>query len=394
LLANHTCFPIQADHSLFLNLFVSHFLLNPKESLMTLAPPNLRPRTVVELLDLAIRLYRRNFLTFIGIVAVMQVPIVLLQLLVSLATFGDTFAQLQDQDFFLNTQPEDFLTPTVYGGIIGTLCLTLLSWVLIQGVATAAMTRAVADHYLGETITIVEAYRSIGQAWLPLVLALVVAMLLALVFLIWGLVPCLGWLTGIGIFLFWMFVVTPLVAPVVVLEAQTPGRALRRAWDLARRRFWPVLGFVFILFILGQLLITVPVTLISQVTQILVGSPLTGNGAGAFTVGTIVQTLTSLGFSLIYLPLQIAGITLLYFDLRVRTEGFDLAVAAETAAEPQITVSEILAQTPGPAEGSIMTGNELKNFVLVSLIGVAGVLILWGALAILFALLFSMGAGI
>lgn len=361
---------------------------------MTLAPPNLRPRTVVELLDLAIRLYRRNFLTFIGIVAVMQVPIVLLQLLVSLAAFGETFAQLQDQNLLFSAQPEDFLTPTFYGGMIGTVCLTLLSWVLIQGVATAAMTRAVADHYLGETITIVEAYRKIGHAWLPLVLALVMAMILALIFLVWGLVPCLGWLTGLGIFLFWMFVVTPLIAPVVVLEAQTPGHALRRAWNLARRRFWPVLGFVLILFILGQLLITVPVTLISQVTQILVGSPLSGDGAGAFTVGTIVQTLTSLGFSLIYLPLQIAGITLLYFDLRVRTEGLDLTVAAETTVEPQITVSEILARAPGPEGGSIMTGNELKNFVLVSLIGAGGLLILWGALATLFALIFSMGVGI
>lgn len=41
---------------------------------------NLRPMRLVELLDAAFRLYRRNFWTFVGIMALMQVPISLLTL--------------------------------------------------------------------------------------------------------------------------------------------------------------------------------------------------------------------------------------------------------------------------------------------------------------------------
>ena len=45
----------------------------------TSALPALRPLGPGELLDQAIRLYRRNFLTFIGIIAVVYVPVMVLQ---------------------------------------------------------------------------------------------------------------------------------------------------------------------------------------------------------------------------------------------------------------------------------------------------------------------------
>ena len=42
-------------------------------------PTTLRPLRLGELLDRAIRLYRANFLTFIGIIAVVYVPLMVLQ---------------------------------------------------------------------------------------------------------------------------------------------------------------------------------------------------------------------------------------------------------------------------------------------------------------------------
>jgi hypothetical protein len=41
----------------------------------------LRPRSVIELVDEAFRLYRRHVLTFIGIVAIVQVPMVIMRFL-------------------------------------------------------------------------------------------------------------------------------------------------------------------------------------------------------------------------------------------------------------------------------------------------------------------------
>ena len=48
--------------------------------------PTLRPLGIGELLDQAIRLYRRNFLSFIGIIAVVQLPLGLLQFVLALLT--------------------------------------------------------------------------------------------------------------------------------------------------------------------------------------------------------------------------------------------------------------------------------------------------------------------
>src|SRR5215208_3149079 len=41
--------------------------------------PRLRPMSISDMLDAAFRLYRRHFLTFIGIVALLQVPMAILQ---------------------------------------------------------------------------------------------------------------------------------------------------------------------------------------------------------------------------------------------------------------------------------------------------------------------------
>ena len=41
--------------------------------------PRLRPMSISDMLDAAFRLYRQHFLTFIGIVALLQVPMAILQ---------------------------------------------------------------------------------------------------------------------------------------------------------------------------------------------------------------------------------------------------------------------------------------------------------------------------
>ena len=50
--------------------------------------PELRPLRMGELLDHAIRLYRKNFFSFIGIISLVYVPISLLPLFSSLLMYG------------------------------------------------------------------------------------------------------------------------------------------------------------------------------------------------------------------------------------------------------------------------------------------------------------------
>jgi hypothetical protein len=326
--------------------------------------PHLRPLGIGELLDQAVRLYRRNFLTFIGIIATVQIPITALQLVTSLITVTG-MNQLQNPTR-PPADPMEMFGPAYFLGIGGSILVAIISFVLVQGLATAALTRAVAGSYLGESVGILEAYEKIGRSWLSLLGALLLAGILGLGLLIWFMIPCVGWLTGLGLLAFFGMVIVPLIAPIIVLEKQMASQSIRRAWDLARRRFWWTLGFVFILFIFAQLVITGPVTLIGIAFQMVAGGPLDLSMMETI-IQTVIQSLVQLTFSVIYLPLQLTAITLMYFDLRIRTEGFDLALLSATTSDGQAGLPSITAQAPPPERGNLVTMTEMGYFALVSI---------------------------
>ncbi len=359
---------------------------------MTVATfPQLRPLGLGELLDRTMRLYRRNFLTFIGIIAIVQVPLTLIQLLLSLLTFGE-FVQYQNPNVPPPSDLSQMFGPAFLGGLGGSVVLGIVSFVLFQGVATAALTRAIADSYLGQRADILGSYRRIGRSWVRLILALLLAMIIGLLLTIWFLVPCIGWLTGIGMLAFFSAVIIPLIAPTIVLEGQTASQAWRRAWDLARRRFWWVIGFVAILYLFAQLIVSGPTALVGILFPILADEQMVvDNPTAFFTLQTVVQSLVGLVFSLLYLPVQLVGITLMYFDLRVRAEGFDLALLAVSASGDEAEVAQLTAQAPSPRRGArlgdLITRRELAYFALLSMLAVVGIglfMALFAALGVAF----------
>jgi len=319
----------------------------------------LRPLRLGELLDRAIRLYRANFLTFIGIIAVVYVPLMVLQ------TAASTLLSSSMLGGFSN--PEELFSNTAYwAGIGATLILSLVQFVLVQGIATGALTRAVADNYLGKKTGILEAYRGIGKSWLTLIGALLLLGLILLALSIWWLVPCIGWFTGLGMIIFLMTAISPLVPPAVVLENQGAVDAIRRAWSLARRRFWPVIGYIFVLYLFSMIVVNGPAgianVLLAQLFQSL------GNPTMQLVLTSILQGLISLVFILIYYPLQMAAFTLIYFDLRVRTEGFDIALLTmETSGTTDI--AETMASPVPQTNERLITGPELGNFAILTLVG-------------------------
>lgn len=337
--------------------------------------PTLRPLGIGQLLDHAIRLYRRNFLKFVGIIAVVQIPATLLQLF-----FSTWVLQEGAQQNF-----EDLACLGPLGGLI----TGLVSLALVQGLATAALTRAVADHYLGESTGFLDTFRKIGSSWLTLIGALILAGIYALLLIIWFLIPCIGWITGLGILFYFGMVVIPLIAPVIVLENQSASQAIRRAWDLARRRFWWVLGFVFVLFLFNQLIVSGPSLLMTLLLDFSV-YPASGTGFwDAYSLQVVIQSLVSLVLGLIYLPLQLTCITLMYFDLRVRTEGFDLALQAESAYAGQEGVPESLLQAPVTGKTDLVTWQEMGYFALLTI----GFGVLYGVLVGVLFLLLSLSSG-
>jgi hypothetical protein len=319
----------------------------------------LRPLRLGELLDRAIRLYRANFLTFIGIIAVVYVPLMVLQTAAS--------ALLSSSMLNSFSTPEEILANTTYwAGLGSTLLLAMVQFVLVQGIATGALTRAVADTYLGKKTGILEAYRGIGKSWLTLVGALLFLGLIVIGVFLWWLVPCIGWFTGLGMLLFIMAAVNPLVPPIVVLEHQRAIDAVRRAWSLARRRFWPVLGSIFVLYLFSVIVVNGPAAIVNVLlAQVLQSS---GDPTKQLVLTSIIQGLVSLVFVLIYYPLQMTAFTLIYFDLRVRTEGFDLALLT-MEANGSTDITETMAAPVPQTNERLITGPEFGNFAILTLVG-------------------------
>lgn len=325
--------------------------------------PALRPLSVGEIFDQAIRLYRRHFVTFVGIIAVVQIPYTLIQMVINV------FNQSQLAQYTQSVNSSG--TPDM-GSMLSSQALTYLmifiEMVLVQGIGTAALTRAVADNYLGRQTSIMDAYRRMGRSWLGLLGALILVSLLGAAFGIWLIVPCIGWLTGFGMLVFLGVSVRPLVPAVYVLENARATRSVRRAWDLAKRRFWWMLGFMMLLALFGTLLIYGPTTLLSLILQRAMGVDMLAPYANpqALAINLIISGLIGLVASLLYLPLQLTITTLAYFDLRVRTEGFDLSVLAADTSEDQAAVTQTAPTAPNE---SFIVWRDMGNFFALTLIG-------------------------
>lgn len=322
---------------------------------MTTLTDSLQPLSMTQLLDRAIRLYRSNFLIFVGIVALAQIPATAVNMIglwlapapetisVTPTSVTDMWLQIAESSGFVDN---------------GWLWLGRIVTLLLVQLATAAMTKAVAENYLGHKIGLFEAYQKIGRSGITLLIATFLGIFIVIGLAIWWIVvPCIGWLSGLGMLFFLSLVILPLVAPIIVLEHRSAGAALQRAWDLGRRRFWWLIGFMLLLGLFGQIVVTGPALLSVFAVESALGS-----GINA-TTSSLIQQVIMLLLRLIYLPLQLTCVTLLYFDIRVRTEGFDLAVLALSDRVD----SETVRVTAPPLEKNVLPRwEEIGYFSLIT----------------------------
>ena len=335
---------------------------------------SLRPLRLGEILDQAVRLYRRNFIAFIGIIALIHIPLSLIQMGLSyLMTTGMNPA---------STDPFEMFSPGYFIGIFGSMLMGAVQFILLQGIATGALTQAMTSSYLfNRPLGIIEAYQQIRNSLGRLVLSMVVMLAIAFgLSILTVIIPIVGWLVGPGLLIFLFTMVNPLIAPVVVFEKQEVLENLRRAWDLARRRFWWLLGFVFILNLFAQLVITGPAMVLNYVLLLLI-SPELSLDPNLLT--TLATALVSLTLGLVYVPLQMTAQSLVYFDLRVRTEGFDLALLSLQNTGTQPDLESIRSLPPQPPSEKLATWTDIGNFTVVTVV-IVGLYVLLVALAMLF----------
>jgi hypothetical protein len=290
----------------------------------------LRPRGIGELLDAAFTLYRRNFLLLVAIAAVVQLPYAVLELIVyRLADIGTRLGSLQNFGNTINNQggritPEqtqqitgDIGAFAVYIGVV-----LLVQYFIVYPLSLAATTHAVSNRYLDQPATVGGSYRAAFGMWRSLI-----AMVLLLALVIGGtfaLAVLVGVLSGAAALLALLFVVvfvfavmvlvrTTVAAQTIVIE-RTGGRAgLQRSWRLTNGFFWRIVG---ILLVLG---------LLQAIVGGIVGLPVLALASGlSVDAQQMISQAISAVSAIFVAPVTLVTLTLLYYDLRIRREGFDL----------------------------------------------------------------------
>jgi hypothetical protein len=267
---------------------------------------NLRPLHLGEILDRAVGLYRHNFWLLVGIITLAEIPLLLVQVIFPI--FLKAIGAASSSTWLID------------------VVNIPIRWVFVDGFGAAALSYAIAQRYLHQPINILAAYRRLGGSLFSLVGVLVLFPLLMLAVLAWGLFPCVGWVSSAGIFIFLSMAVMPLIPVVVMIEHQPSLKAMLRAWDLARRRFFWILGFNIVMAIFSWTLAVGPSLVASILVTALIGNSLGGVPQAMDSFYSLVSNVSGTLFNMLFLPIQVGAWTLIYYDLRVRSEAFDLAL--------------------------------------------------------------------
>jgi hypothetical protein len=275
------------------------------------------PMGVGDILDTSFKLLRATAAPSVLIVLIILGPV---QVLASLA-FGDPSAM------FTEVVPAEPDFTTVALSLVG----VLLSF-FTGPLATAALTWLAARTDEGVRPTWQEALRAGLRRFLPVLGAiLLIALVTGAVIVVGVLVivlaamatgPVGGVMVGFPLGLIMLAVVllalvaSYLVVPVIVVEEYGPVQALRRTYRLVRPRFWPVLGIS----LLAGLVFTLLGGAVSTVFTLPAFLP-TGFGWVFLAIGSIFDQM-------IRVPLGAFAALALYVDLRIRVEGYDIAVLA------------------------------------------------------------------
>jgi hypothetical protein len=296
----------------------------------------MRPLGFGEIFDVAIKIFGRNAGTLIAIVAFVIVPVQILSTVVLISTFPEP--ELLSGSVFrppTPTEPVDVVTgedvALMFAGIVVVWVVSFVATAL----ATGASFKAVGDAYLGsrpewKTSLGYGARRMHSVAWVTLLGTI----LLVLVFVAVGIAGILfstlddvlgvvfvifGFL-GAAVLSVWLWTSWSVGIPALLTEDARGSRALRRSFRLVRGGWWRTFG----LLVLGYLAAGVVSGIISTLPQLVL---LTDVGESTVTSLAITGLGSALA-SILTTPFLAALVTVLYFDLRVRKEGFDLQLLA------------------------------------------------------------------
>jgi hypothetical protein len=297
-----------------------------------------RSMSVGEWLDATFSLYRRNFVLIASISAVVQIPYALLTLVLYEVTGLGAFVRSPFGS--VNTQT---LTPAQAQALLNSLvgvfavyvALLIVTAVVVLPLGEAATTRAVSDRYLDRKTSLQAAYRAaLGRLGSLIMMSLILAgayvayaIAVALLILLFAAIGAgtagiaIALLAAIALIpaLVIVLVRTVIAAPAIVLERVSGWRGLKRSWHLVGGRFWPTFGRIALLGLISWI--------ISQVVTVIFELP----GVALDPSNTFIFGQVASGVAAVFVgPITYIGVTLLYYDARIRKEGFDIEMLASS----------------------------------------------------------------
>ena len=322
----------------------------------------LRPMSLGEILDRTAQLYRSNFLLFCGIASVYAGAL----MLVGLAHIGL-------QELFR----AEHWTAQIGGLTIGAMLVQWLVAFLIGGLAVAANNRAVSWVHLGQRASIRKAYASVlprlGRfLWLMTIVTFVLWTPLAVCYggfiatllrfkplvkpggaqanpqaaVLFGLLALVFFVVAIAavVYAVLMGLRYALAIPACVVEEIKARAALRRSIDLSR-------GSRGRIFVLALLIVAIQLALVG-ITQALFIAMAFKNHLVLPVWARVAQQIVAFLTNSFIGPVYATGLTLFYYDQRVRKEGFDIEWMMQAAG---------LAATAAPAEAAAPAESALTQ---------------------------------
>jgi hypothetical protein len=270
----------------------------------------LRPLGLGEILDDVFRVYRRHFWLLVVIALIVSLPGFLLQLASGSA---DQFGFLASALGSIGSSNSLVLRQPPALPNLGLLGLSYVVVIALVPFTLGAIPRAALDVAQGNPVSVRStllgvAHRYWGLLGLSLLYVLVSPLILCFPVLIW------------------LYVRWAVAVPVLLAEGVGPIKALDRSWTLTRGHWWRLFGILLLIYLLTSVVsgalgvfafpIAVAVPFIPPVVR-----------------GAIILTLETLAGAVVQPALYLCD-TLLYFDLRIRREDFDLDQLARQASGP------------------------------------------------------------
>jgi uncharacterized membrane protein YeaQ/YmgE (transglycosylase-associated protein family) len=272
----------------------------------TLDLPGLRPLGIGEILDVSLKIVWRNAGTLIRVVVFVVFPVEILSALLQASAASSSSNRLKiDQ-----TTGQISFSQSNLNAVIGATVAVFVLALLASTVASGACFRAIASAYLGEQTTWKDSLRfALGRSLSLLWITILVGVLSVL-----AAIACV--LPGI-----YLWVGCSVAVPVLMTEGVKGRKALGRSRKLVSGFWWRTFGVT----ALGYLLSSI---LTGALSGVIIGFAASGTTSDSFAgivlnivAGTLGRVLTT--------PFVAAFVTVLYFDLRVRKEAFDLQLLAQ-----------------------------------------------------------------